>query len=32
MNKYALLWRGLSFVAAAGFVALWQLIANLKLA
>jgi ABC-type nitrate/sulfonate/bicarbonate transport system permease component len=29
--KQALLWRGLSFVTAAGFVALWQLAANWRL-
>jgi len=31
MNRAALIWRVASFAVAAGFIALWQLIANLKL-
>jgi ABC-type nitrate/sulfonate/bicarbonate transport system permease component len=31
MNRTALIWRVASFAVAAGFIALWQLIANLKL-
>ena len=31
MRNSLALWRGISFVVAAGFVALWQLIANLRL-
>ena len=31
MNRAVLLWRTASFIVAAGFVTLWQLIANLKL-
>ena len=31
MNRSVILWRIASFAVAAGFVALWQLIANLKL-
>ena len=31
MNRAVILWRVASFAVAAGFIALWQLIANLKL-
>jgi len=31
MNRAVIMWRVASFAVAAGFIALWQLIANLKL-